>query len=81
MFLPIYGKKVGKNIAIHFHMMYIFCRGGVPMQQIYSECTCCYRPLTDVELQKNKEKENYYYTICDDCLDKFTAKIIQIVNE
>lgn len=51
------------------------------MQNVYSECTCCYRPLSDDEIKTNKEKDNVYYTICFDCLEKYTNQIIEIAME
>lgn len=50
------------------------------MQQVYSECTCCNQPLTPGEIKLNQEKENYYYTICEECLSKYTNQLIEIVS-
>lgn len=55
--------------------------GGFVMKQVYNECTCCYKELTKEELKKNEEKENLYYTICNDCLHKATERIIKIANQ
>ena len=51
------------------------------MQNVYSECTCCYKALTPEEMQLNKQKENYYYSICTECLNKYTDRLIEIVTE
>lgn len=48
-------------------------------QQVYNECTCCNKNLTKEEIEKNKKNENYYYTICDDCLEKAYDRIVKIV--
>ena len=50
------------------------------MSQVFNQCTCCYRPLTEEEIQKHKDGENFYYTICDDCLKKASERIIKIVK-
>lgn len=51
------------------------------MSQVYSECTVCFRPLTPSEVKLNQEKENYYYTVCEECLERYTNKLIKIVSE
>lgn len=55
-------------------------RGGVLMAHVFSECTVCFCNLTAEEVELNREKENYYYTICEECLEKYSKKIIEIVN-
>lgn len=46
---------------------------------IYPECTDCNKMLTDEEIQKNKEHENFYYPICDECLHRATERVIKIM--
>lgn len=49
------------------------------MKQVYNECTCCNKQLTKEEILRNKENENFYYTICNECVDKATDRILKIV--
>jgi len=51
------------------------------MQQVYNECTSCNKQLSREEILRNKEMENLYYTICNECLDKATDRILKIVNK
>lgn len=51
------------------------------MQQVFNECTVCYNLLTKEEIEKNKKKENFYYTICDKCLEKSIDRLIDIVKK
>jgi hypothetical protein len=51
------------------------------MSEVYNECTCCFRPLTPEELEHNKEKDNLYYTICNECIGKSIDQLFKIINE
>lgn len=51
------------------------------MSKVFSECTCCLKPLNEEDMKMNEEEENYYYTICSECLDKFTNKIVKIAEK
>lgn len=48
--------------------------------EVYSVCTVCDRPLSEEEIKKHVEHENYYFTICDDCLKKSSDRIIKILG-
>lgn len=51
------------------------------MQNMYTSCTNCDKPLTEQDIERNKELENYYYTICADCVEKFTDRVLDILSE
>jgi hypothetical protein len=51
------------------------------LSQVYNECTCCYRALTADEIKKHEKLENFYYTICDDCVEKVGKRLIKIVYQ
>lgn len=48
---------------------------------IYPECTDCNTPLSEEEKDKNSIHENYYYPICDTCMDNACNRILNIVFE
>lgn len=49
------------------------------VQQVYPECTDCNKLLGDKEITINRKMENYYYPICDDCMNRTTDRILKIV--
>jgi hypothetical protein len=48
--------------------------------KVYTQCTCCYRPLTPEEIKKHEAEENYYFTICNNCLKKSSDRLLKIVS-
>lgn len=46
---------------------------------MYLECTECEKPLSKEDIEKNKSYENYYYTICEKCAERYTDRILGIV--
>jgi len=61
--------------------MFLVFEGVLDMQNMYTSCTNCDKPLTEEDIERNKELENYYYTICAECVDKFTDRVLDILSE
>ena len=47
---------------------------------MYTDCTECEKPLSKEDIEINKDKyENYFYPICDNCAERYTDRVLDIV--
>jgi len=51
------------------------------VQNVCTTCVDCEKPLTDEEISKNKAYDNYYYTICSECVDRAKQRVMDIMSE
>ena len=51
------------------------------MSEIYPYCTSCDTELVDDEKDMNEKNENFFYPICEKCLNKHTKRLIELMGD
>lgn len=52
----------------------------VLQSKVYKQCTVCHKEMTENEVKKHAEAENFFFTICESCLDRNSERFIRILQ-
>lgn len=47
---------------------------------VHPFCDVCGKELSNLEIEKNQEHENYEFPICDECFKEAMDKIVYIIG-